>query len=204
MLFCRVRDAPAGNNAAKCILLHNYIHTSAIISYSSAINTLIQGQNYIASIYFSSLLTPSCNTSLISSPPPRSPTARPCSQHSQNRLVAQDLHWVPQDPVGPSPNAILKYTAPITFIWQVTNLRVNNVKYNKHTPSTTLFDYKQFVSLPWGLTCYSHRTAKLIQTSNENMSGEQREKRESINRSNSSVPGSHSTRDLPHFWLLTW
>lgn len=144
MLFCRVRDAPAGNNAVKCILLHNYIHTSAIISHSSAISTLIQGQNYIVSIYFSSLLTPSCSTTLISSPPPDPQQPVPALSRAKttwSHRICIGFHKTRRDPV-PMQSSNTQLPS------QVTNQRVNNVKYNKHTPSTTLFDYKQFVSLP--------------------------------------------------------
>lgn len=38
---------------AESVLAANYIHTSVIISYSSAISTSILGQNYVVFIYFS-------------------------------------------------------------------------------------------------------------------------------------------------------
>lgn len=53
-LFTCVRVAPVSNNVEKYILVCNYIHTSANISYSSRINAPIVGQNYIA-LFFSQL-----------------------------------------------------------------------------------------------------------------------------------------------------
>lgn len=58
-LFCCVklcvRDAPLGNNVAKCTLVHNYIHTGAIISYSGEISISILGQK-LHSIYLFQVL----------------------------------------------------------------------------------------------------------------------------------------------------